>query len=407
MTYWSTSKLLFVFFGLPRTPVRLKKNIMYRKSYDMFTSEEYQQQLKKPKRIKLAKPVALPKPKVSFKEIIPDDFSKLKYKKLSNIPGNVFNKIIYGVRTSSYRDNLNICLLNGTALISEAIKAGCPVSSIYFNRLQKLEALPFDILRKTHLTHYPDRLLKDFPGKVCDGVFALACKQDAKVRQKIVDRRSAAERKREFSMIPLTLVCNSISESEEMGKVLQAAANTGCKQVYLLENNIDIWGTEVLNAAFGAHFKIPIISNISWNKLEKLVGSQHVYFPSPNSNEIKLADFSPKDEIADHSKSENFINMLERESSKGTLPADMEEDVLSNTVIPSEPYDQVDFCQPNIVIVGKVDVDVFYLAVKARGKDSKSCGINVSTALTEDHSSVLTQTNVLLYEARRQKMKRK
>ncbi|NXD00372.1 MRM3 methyltransferase, partial [Certhia familiaris] len=66
------------------------------------------------------------------------------------------------------------------------------------------------------------------------------------------------------SSLPLLLICDNIRDPGNLGTILRSAAGAGCEKVLLTKGCVDPWEPKVLRAGMGAHFRVPIITNLDW-----------------------------------------------------------------------------------------------------------------------------------------------
>lgn len=111
--------------------------------------------------------------------------------------------------------------------------------------------------------------------------------------------------------VQLSLICDNVRDPGNLGTMLRCAAAAGCYDVLLtkgttccqikqasqsplklLEINsfflkktgcVDVWEPKVLRAAMGAHFRLPVFSNLEWDDIERRL---------PKSLTVHIADSS-------------------------------------------------------------------------------------------------------------------
>uniref|UniRef100_A0A8C0UU74 Mitochondrial rRNA methyltransferase 3 n=1 Tax=Cyanistes caeruleus TaxID=156563 RepID=A0A8C0UU74_CYACU len=69
------------------------------------------------------------------------------------------------------------------------------------------------------------------------------------------------------SSLPLLLICDNIRDPGNLGTILRSAAGAGCEKVLLTKGCVDPWEPKVLRAGMGAHFRVPIITNLDWESV--------------------------------------------------------------------------------------------------------------------------------------------
>ncbi|XP_074119913.1 rRNA methyltransferase 3, mitochondrial isoform X2 [Sminthopsis crassicaudata] len=81
--------------------------------------------------------------------------------------------------------------------------------------------------------------------------------------------------------LPLMLICDNLRDPGNLGTILRSAAGAGCCKVLLTKGCVDAWEPKVLRAGMGAHFQVPIISNLQW---------EHVPDHLPSDARVHVAD---------------------------------------------------------------------------------------------------------------------
>lgn len=76
-----------------------------------------------------------------------------------------------------------------------------------------------------------------------------------------------------------------------------------------MDSCADVWKKSVLEAADGAHFKIPILSNNSWDTMSKLTFGDNLYIAHHGTNvgtTMSLKDFVTKKELNKYGRSTRY-----------------------------------------------------------------------------------------------------
>jgi RNA methyltransferase, TrmH family len=145
----------------------------------------------------------------------------------------------------------------------------------------------------------------------------------------------------------LRLVLDQVRDPGNLGTILRSAEAAGVGQVLLARGSTDPWSPKVLRAAMGAHFRLPVLADLDWPAVAALVQGCAVW------------------------------------------AADVRGDLA---------YDQVDWTQPSVVVVGGETEGISRQALElARGRvvipmRSGAESLNAAMAAT-----------VLLFEAARQR----
>ena len=66
---------------------------------------------------------------------------------------------------------------------------------------------------------------------------------------------------------------------------------------------MDVWNTDVLRTAEGAHFKLPIVCDLNWEVMVRLKFGENLYIMHSNKNNLALKDFVSPDTLKRYEKS--------------------------------------------------------------------------------------------------------
>ena len=67
------------------------------------------------------------------------------------------------------------------------------------------------------------------------------------------------------SPLSLTVLLDKIALPDNMGALLRVAAGVGASRVITVRGCVDPWSPKAVRAAMGAHFRIPIESDVPWD----------------------------------------------------------------------------------------------------------------------------------------------
>lgn len=139
----------------------------------------------------------------------------------------------------------------------------------------------------------------------------------------------------------------------------------------------DLWGDKVLRAGCGAHFRMKIIPDVSWNALANIKG------------QVCLAD----NNIVDNSDHSNIAKNDEINVFRKTAPVEL----------PIFPYYEVDYCKttPLILVIGG---ETHGLSEEGYEFAKKRHGIRINIPLLNGIESLnsATAVGILCFEARKQ-----
>ncbi|XP_056303180.1 rRNA methyltransferase 3B, mitochondrial [Danio aesculapii] len=165
-------------------------------------------------------------------------------------------------------------VLEGKRLVCSALEAGAEAQTLYFSSVDALRELSLDKLRQTNVV------------KVKMEDAHVWSELDTSQEIIAIFKRPEASRltyseENYGRAVPLTLICDTVRDPGNLGSVLRFAAAAGCHSVLLTKGCVDIWELKVLRAAMGAHFRLPIIPNLTWTEI-----SNHL----PKTSTVYAAD---------------------------------------------------------------------------------------------------------------------
>ncbi|XP_037665389.1 rRNA methyltransferase 3, mitochondrial isoform X2 [Choloepus didactylus] len=166
------------------------------------------------------------------------------------------------VKSRPFRDKQGKILLEGRRLIADALKAGAVPQVFFFSRLEYIKELPVDKLK---------------------GIFA---KPDHVTM-------TYSETQLHHSL-PLLLICDNLRDPGNLGTILRSAAGAGCSKVLLTKGCVDAWEPKVLRAGMGAHFQVPIVSNLEWETVPNYLSTDTRVYVADNCGLYAQAHVSDK-----------------------------------------------------------------------------------------------------------------
>lgn len=139
----------------------------------------------------------------------------------------------------------------------------------------------------------------------------------------------------------------------------------------------DLWGTKVLRAGCGAHFRAKILSEVSWSSLSSLSGQVCL---ADNNN----TDSNEYSAVADN----NTLNAFRR-----IAPFDL----------PVIPYHEVDYCKtiPLILVIGGETLGLSDEGYEF-ARNRKGIRINIPLQNGIESLNSATAVGILCFEARKQ-----
>ncbi|XP_043115109.1 rRNA methyltransferase 3A, mitochondrial [Puntigrus tetrazona] len=171
-------------------------------------------------------------------------------------------KVASVARSRALQDKEGKVLLEGRRLICDALSAGVSLQTLFFSAVERLHELPLDKLQQAKLIKVRYEDMKTWSDLVApQGVIAIFSKPDAS--------RLEFPKEMRLQSVPLFLLCDNIRDAGTLGTVLRCAAAAGCERVLLSKGCVNAWGPKVLRAAMGAHFRLPVFSNLDWDEISE------------------------------------------------------------------------------------------------------------------------------------------
>jgi RNA methyltransferase, TrmH family len=177
---------------------------------------------------------------------------------------SVHNPLIAEVRSLHRRKGRReqgAFLVEGVRLVGEAADMGAPIRSVFFcaamlgdmerdlrARLERLSSAP----RVVAVASAVMRLLADT--ETPQGVVAVVA-MPTDVLPPLDPRRT------------LLLVLDGLRDPGNVGTLLRAGAAAGCDAVMTTFGSADAYAPKVVRAAMGAHFRLPVLSDVAWDWL--------------------------------------------------------------------------------------------------------------------------------------------
>ncbi|XP_051848174.1 rRNA methyltransferase 3, mitochondrial isoform X3 [Antechinus flavipes] len=191
------------------------------------------------------------------------------------LPGDGrLSKVMTIVKSRTFREKKGKILLEGRRLIADALRAGAVPQTVFFSRLEYVKELPVDKLKGVKLIKVKFDEIKEWSDLVTpQGIMGIFAKPD-QAKMKFPETQLQHS-------LPLLLICDNLRDPGNLGTILRSAAGAGCCKVLLTKGCVDAWEPKVLRAGMGAHFQVPIISNLEW---------KHVPDHLPSDARVHVAD---------------------------------------------------------------------------------------------------------------------
>lgn len=82
----------------------------------------------------------------------------------------------------------------------------------------------------------------------------------------------------ESSSTSVDLILDAVQDPGNVGTLLRSAEAIGASNVICIAGTADVYSPKVVRSAMGAHFRLPIVQDVTWDEAPSLLtGSDHVY----------------------------------------------------------------------------------------------------------------------------------
>lgn len=365
------SSFSFLIQSLVRCPVRYARSDVFRRSVRIITPEEQEKLLLKKQgyivdNVETSEsrkcdehfyPHETHEKKTKPKNVRKSDFTKektpnlLRYEKLEE-GDKRFGVLVTNAKSKKLRQKTQQILLEGQRLISDALLAGAKCCSIYFTSEVDPNKLPLDPSSQIPIYKVKYKHLKLWSDVVTPsgimGVFKMPAAGECMVPQ--------------TEMIPLTLICDSIQDSGNMGSLIRTAAAVGCQRILTTVGSVDVWEPKVIRSGCGSHFRIPILNGISWSQIPNYISSDarvllasaslNDQLTNSNKNVLSFEELDSLVNLCEYPPSENDPEIVGKEElSNDSKENDYAEHLYTNAPIPSKPYQQFSFDKEQTVLI--------------------------------------------------------
>ncbi|KAI7800458.1 rRNA methyltransferase 3A, mitochondrial [Triplophysa rosa] len=318
-------------------------------------------------------------------EWIKDKLGGLRYEKAPAGDKRLAHAASIGC-SRAFRDKEGKVLLEGRRLICDALAAGASPQTLFFSAVERLQELPLDKLQQAKLIKVKYEDMKTWSDLVTpQGVIAIFSKPDAS--------RLAFPKDTRLQSVPLFLICDRVRDAGNIGTILRCAAAAGCDRVLLTKGCVDAWEPKVLRAAMGAHFRLPVFSNLNWNDISKHLPLDITVQVADNRNHFT------KDPV-----SETIPTTTENASWSEYIESDTEEesdDGLALPCVKQQVYHERWAQRSTALVIGGethgLSLEALRLAEKTEGK---ILFVPMATGVESLNSAMAA--SILLFEGRRQ-----
>eukprot|EP00057_Strongylocentrotus_purpuratus_P030791 XP_782724.3 PREDICTED: rRNA methyltransferase 3, mitochondrial [Strongylocentrotus purpuratus] len=296
-------------------------------------------------------------------------------------------------KSRKYREQSGKIILEGRRLITDALESGARADTIFFSQVSNIEGLPLAGSRVNLVkVAYKDiSLWSDVstPQGIV-GVFQRPKHENLNLDQTSTDH------------LPVSLICDNIRDPGNLGTILRSAAAAACQKILLTKGCVDVWEPKVLRSGAGAHFRVPIISNIPWNSLPNYL--------SPNRS-VHIADCNYVHN--DNSQTQSSHGASENQSEYAQNEYDNDDDISADhskvmdetnaaTDVRTVPYFSVNWTQGDYALVIGGETEGLSREAKELCTETGGRRIFIPMSMGIDSLNAAMATSVILFEAKRQ-----
>ncbi|XP_027717506.1 rRNA methyltransferase 3, mitochondrial [Vombatus ursinus] len=306
------------------------------------------------------------------------------------LPGDRrLSKVMTVVKSRTLRDKQGKILLEGRRLIADALRAGAVPQTVFFSRLEYIKELPVDKLKGASLIKVKFDDIEEWSDLVTpQGIMGIFARPDH-VKMKYPETQLQHS-------LPLLLICDNLRDPGNLGTILRSAAGAGCSKVLLTKGCVDAWEPKVLRAGMGAHFQVPIISNLEWEAVPNYL---------PSNARVHVADNCGLHAQAQRSgKASDQGWVCDRRFQKHRKYEEVEETEPAGSWLPElevQGYDTAWTDAPAAVVIGGethgVSLESLQLAESTGGKR-----LLIPVVPGVDSLNSAMAASILLFEGRRQ-----
>ncbi|XP_007935756.1 rRNA methyltransferase 3, mitochondrial [Orycteropus afer afer] len=317
--------------------------------------------------------------------------SGLRYERA--FPGDKrLSSVMTIVKSRPFREKKGKILLEGRRLIADALKAGAVPKAFFFSRLEYIKELPMDKLKGVSLIKVKFEDIKDWSDLVTpQGIMGIFAKPDhVKMTYPETHLRHS---------LPLLLICDNLRDPGNLGTILRSAAGAGCSKVLLTKGCVDVWEPKVLRAGMGAHFQVPVVSNVEWEAVPSYLPADTRVYVADNCGLYSQVQMSNK--ASDHGWvcDRRFLKFHKYEEEEEDLETGAKKDWLPDVEVQS--YDLEWTEAPAAVVIGGethgVSLESLQLAESTGGRR-----LLIPVAPGVDSLNSAMAASILLFEGKRQ-----
>ncbi|KAL0112561.1 hypothetical protein PUN28_012109 [Cardiocondyla obscurior] len=321
------------------------------------------------------------------------------------------SSLMIDIKTKKNREKSGQILLEGFRLIQDAIQAGLTPKIIFFSRISDIQLL--SLSEEVELYKIPYRTIQLWSNLTTSpGIMGIF---------KIPDM---AARNVPENAIPLTIICDNIREPGNLGTIIRAAAAVGCEKLILMKGCVDVWEPKVLRSAIGAHFRLPIITSVSWDDIPSLISEESAMFLADNNvtYDLKNDTINSKSNLRSIENNDNYVegdtnNDINANNDK-LIESDMINEVISQTrkptaktkslvkklisELPIESYYTLNFTEKEVVLVVGGETEGVSLESCKMLRERNCTRVNIPLTNGIDSLNVGVAVGIVTFEMRKQ-----
>lgn len=194
---------------------------------------------------------------------------EIQYKNLDDA-GDHIRALLTNVNYRKFRDKNKLFMVEGLHIIREALDAGITPEAIFFSQLHLLLQLKsrssclgqeeLAALNNLPLYKTPYKTLQTWSSlTTCPGILG------------VFKHQESCKNYSSHKSLPVTVILDQVREPGNIGGILRTLASVGIDHAILMKGCCDPWESKVLRAACGAHFRIKLISKVTWDILNNYI----------------------------------------------------------------------------------------------------------------------------------------
>ncbi|XP_042298308.1 rRNA methyltransferase 3, mitochondrial [Sceloporus undulatus] len=214
-----------------------------------------------------------------------EEEAQLRYER-AGMGDKRLSKVVTLAKSRAFREKHGKIVLEGRRLILDALEAGAVPQTLFFSAVDHVKELPAAKLKGANLIKVKFEDIKTWSDVVTpQGMIGIFSRPDhAKMTYPEVQRHHR---------LPLSLICDNIRDPGNLGTILRSAAGAGCSRVLLVKGCVDAWEPKVLRAGMGAHFRLPIISNLEWEVVPNYLLPESCVYVADGSHAAPQVETEP------------------------------------------------------------------------------------------------------------------